>query len=163
MGQGLSQTNAEAFWPQQVPVPQRDLRQGTGGRFCPCGSVLPLTTGTSSEPCCISFPRNVLIPDLEKARSLLIGGKWTAIGSAVELEYGWIKLSVPSGLMVNVRAKSIEAVRYSDAAPVEMPANFAFDLGRSWKTCSLPASRIPIGYMHSRCKCGGLQGPQSPS
>ena len=105
----------------------------------------------------------MLIPDLEKARSLLIGGKWTAIGSAVELEYGWIKLSVPSGLMVNVRAKSIEAVRYSDAAPVEMPANFAFDLGLSWETRSLPASRVPIGYMHSRYKCGGLEGPQSPS
>ena len=72
-----------------------------------------------------------MIPDIDKARSLLIGGKWTAIGAAVELEDGWIKLSVPGGLMVNVRAKSIEAVRYVDAAPVEMPANFAFDLGLS--------------------------------
>ena len=71
------------------------------------------------------------IPDLQKARSVLLGGKWTAIGSAVELEEGWVKLSVPGGLTVNVRAKSIEAVRYVDAAPVEMPANFAFDLGRS--------------------------------
>lgn len=72
-----------------------------------------------------------MIPDIDKARSVLIGGKWTVIGSAVELEDGWIKLSVPGGLMVNVRAKSIEAVRYVDAAPIEMPANFAFDLGRS--------------------------------
>jgi len=72
-----------------------------------------------------------MIPDLQKARSVLLGGKWTVIGSAVELEDGWIKLSVPSGLMVNVRATSIEAVRYVDAAPVEMQANFAFDLGRS--------------------------------
>ena len=71
------------------------------------------------------------IPDLQKARSLLIGGTWTAIQTAVELEDGWIKLSVPGGLMVNVRAKSIEAVRYVDAAPIEMPANFALDLGRS--------------------------------
>ena len=72
-----------------------------------------------------------MIPDLHKARSVLLGGKWTAIGSAVELEDGWVKLSVPGGLTVNARAKSIEAVRYVDAAPVEMPANFAFDLGRS--------------------------------
>ena len=70
------------------------------------------------------------IPDLQKARSVLIGGKWTAIGSAVELEEGWVKLSVPGGLTVNVRAKSIEAVRYVDAAPVEMPADYAYDLGR---------------------------------
>ena len=72
-----------------------------------------------------------MIPDLQKARSVLLGGKWTVIGSAVELEDGWVKLSVPGGLTVNVRAKSIEAFRYVDAAPVEMPANFAFDLGRS--------------------------------
>ena len=72
-----------------------------------------------------------MIPDLQKARSVLLGGKWTAIGSAVELEDGWVKLSVPGGLTVNVRSKSIEAVRYVDAAPAEMPANYAFDLGRS--------------------------------
>lgn len=71
------------------------------------------------------------IPDIDKARSLLIGGKWTVIGSAVELDDGWIKLSVPGGLMVNVRAKSVEAVRYVDAAPVEMPADYAFDFSRS--------------------------------
>ena len=70
------------------------------------------------------------IPDLHKARSLLIGGKWTSVISTEELEGGWIKLSVPGGLTINVRANSIEAVKYVDAAPVEMPKNFAFDLSR---------------------------------
>lgn len=71
-----------------------------------------------------------MIPDLHKARSLLLGGKWTAINSAVELEDGWVKLSVPGGLTVNVRAKSIEAVRYLENQTQQKP-DFAFDLGRS--------------------------------
>ena len=72
-----------------------------------------------------------MIPDLDRARSLLIGGKWTTVISAVELETGWIKLLIPGGLAVNVRTETIEAVKYVDVAPVEMPADFAFDLGRS--------------------------------
>lgn len=70
-----------------------------------------------------------MIPNLEKARSVLLGGKWTAIGSAVELEDGWVKLSVPGGLTVNVRARSIEAVRYVEHQPQQKP-EFAFDLGQ---------------------------------
>ena len=71
-----------------------------------------------------------MIPDIDKARSLLIGGKWTTVISAEELETGWIKLLIPGGLSVNVRTGAIEAVKYLEAIEERRP-DFAFDLGRS--------------------------------
>ena len=71
-----------------------------------------------------------MIPDIDKARSLLIGGKWTSVISAEELETGWIKLLIPGGLAVNVRTGAIEAVKYLEAIEEQRP-DFAFDLGRS--------------------------------
>ena len=72
-----------------------------------------------------------MIPDIDKARNLLIGGKWTSVISAEELETGWIKLLIPGGLSVNVRTGAIEAVKYLEAAEQQRRPDFAFDLGRS--------------------------------
>ena len=69
------------------------------------------------------------IPDLDRASSLLIGGKWTAIASAAEQGDGWVTVQLGGHLLINVRASSIEAVRFSDLPPRPPQVPMAFDLG----------------------------------
>ena len=68
------------------------------------------------------------IPDIHRAQSILLGGKWTTILAAEESDDSWIRLQIPGGLAVNVRASAIEAVKYPNAVPQQRP-EFAFDLG----------------------------------
>ena len=69
------------------------------------------------------------IPDLDRASSLLIGGKWTAIASAAEQGDGWVTVQLGGHLLINVRSSSIEAVRFSDLPPRPPQVPMAFDLG----------------------------------
>ena len=69
------------------------------------------------------------IPDLDRASSLLIGGKWTAIASAADQGDGWVKVQLFGSLSLNVRACSIEAVKFTDVQPGRKQLDFAFDLG----------------------------------
>ena len=69
------------------------------------------------------------IPDLDRASSLLIGGKWTAIASAAEQGDGWVTVQLGGHLLINVRSSSIDAVKFADVQPGRMQLDFAFDLG----------------------------------
>ena len=69
------------------------------------------------------------IPDLHRASSLLIGGRWTAISSAVDQGDGWVTVKLSGFMALNVRASSIEAVRFSDLPPRTPQVPMAFDLG----------------------------------
>ena len=69
------------------------------------------------------------IPDLDRASSLLIGGKWTAIASASDQGDGWVKVRLFGALSLNVRDSSIEAVKFADVQPGRKQLDFAFDLG----------------------------------
>ena len=69
------------------------------------------------------------IPDLDRASSLLIGGKWTAIASAAHQGDGWVKVRLFGALSLNVRDSSIEAVKFADVQPGRKQLDFAFDLG----------------------------------
>ena len=69
------------------------------------------------------------IPDLDRASSLLIGGKWTAIASAADQGDGWVTVKMSGFMALNVRASSIEAVRFSDLPPRPPQVPMAFDLG----------------------------------
>ena len=69
------------------------------------------------------------IPDLDRASSLLIGGKWTAIASAADQGDGWVTVKLSGFMALNVRASSIEAVRFSVLPPSPPQVPMAFDLG----------------------------------
>lgn len=69
------------------------------------------------------------IPDLDRASSLLIGGKWTAIASVADQGDGWVTVKMSGFMALNVRASSIEAVRFSDLPPSPPQVPMAFDLG----------------------------------
>ena len=60
------------------------------------------------------------IPDLDRASSLLIGGKWTAIASAADQGDGWVTVQLGGHLLINVRSSSIEAVKFADVQPGPM-------------------------------------------
>ena len=55
-----------------------------------------------------------MVPNLDEAYSVLIGGKWTEIRSATPSDLqGWTVLEMPSNFMrINVRTDAITAVRY---------------------------------------------------
>ena len=69
------------------------------------------------------------IPDLDRASSLLIGGRWTLISSATDQGDGWATVKLSGFMALNVRASRIEAVRFSDLPPSPPQVPMAFDLG----------------------------------
>ena len=85
------------------------------------GSLWELSEITVAEP--------PTIPDLDRASSLLIGGKWTAIASAADQGDGWVTVRLGGHLRINVRSSSIEAVMFTDVQPGRKQLDFAFDLG----------------------------------
>ncbi len=65
----------------------------------------------------------------DRASSLLIGGKWTAVASAADQGDGWVTVQLGGHLRINVRSSSIEAVKFTDVQPGRKQLDFAFDLG----------------------------------
>ena len=77
----------------------------------------------------ITVAETQTILDLDRASSLLIGGKWTAIASASDQGDGWVTVQLGGHLRINVRSSSIEAVKFTDVQPGRKQLDFAFDLG----------------------------------
>ena len=90
-----------------------------------------MTSELSEELSEITVAEAPTMPDLDRASSLLIGGKWTAITSAADQGDGWVTVKMSGFMALNVRASSIEAVRFFDLPrrPPQVP--MAFDLGAS--------------------------------
>ena len=93
-----------------------------------CGEMTSELSEALSE---ITVAEAPTMPDLDRASSLLIGGKWTAITSAADQGDGWVTVKMSGFMALNVRASSIEAVRFFELPPRPPQVPMAFDLGAS--------------------------------
>ena len=72
-----------------------------------------------------------MLPNIERANAVLIGGNWTVVSKAYPSGIdGWLTLETAQFVKVSVRQSSVDAIRYQDLPSIPtVPAHLSWGLG----------------------------------